>query len=205
MVYVHVCEQALWACSAGHNTIENLCIIIQQVHCWVGGGGWGVVLVFVSWTEWWWISAWHSLFLSPWWPWNVRASLSVLTLTRCTRFQRHSLPPICTHNVTEDQNDQVLNALRRCQLFNNRHDRVKVGFFVLNWFLLLPFFVIVINKHISDVPDASVMYSITLLHLQCTWLPHGYSVQYQSHCYTYSVHLYTITSWLQCTVSQCYT
>ncbi|KAK7486647.1 hypothetical protein BaRGS_00022048, partial [Batillaria attramentaria] len=41
---------------------------------------------------------------------------------------RHNLPPICTHNVVDDSNDQVLNALRRCQLFNNRHDRVKVIF-----------------------------------------------------------------------------
>ena len=26
--YVHVCEQAHWACSAGNSAIENLCIII---------------------------------------------------------------------------------------------------------------------------------------------------------------------------------
>ena len=26
--YVHVCEQARWACSAGNSAIENLCIII---------------------------------------------------------------------------------------------------------------------------------------------------------------------------------
>ncbi|XP_076451063.1 glycogen [starch] synthase-like [Babylonia areolata] len=53
----------------------------------------------------------------------------MVRLKRCIyTAQRHSLPPICTHNVAEDQNDQVLNALRRCQLFNNRHDRVKVIF-----------------------------------------------------------------------------
>ena len=29
--YVHVCEQAHWACSAGNSAIENLCIIIIKV------------------------------------------------------------------------------------------------------------------------------------------------------------------------------
>jgi len=42
--------------------------------------------------------------------------------------QRSSLPPICTHNVINDATDPILNALRRCQLFNNRYDRVKVIF-----------------------------------------------------------------------------
>ncbi|CAF2631450.1 unnamed protein product [Rotaria sp. Silwood2] len=42
--------------------------------------------------------------------------------------QRSSLPPICTHNVCDDINDPILNALRRCQLFNARFDRVKVIF-----------------------------------------------------------------------------
>lgn len=53
----------------------------------------------------------------------------MVKLKRCIfTAQRHNLPPICTHNVVDDHNDQVLNALRRCQLFNNRHDRVKVIF-----------------------------------------------------------------------------
>jgi glycogen(starch) synthase len=38
------------------------------------------------------------------------------------------LPPICTHNVNDDVQDPILNALRRCHLFNDRHDRVKVIF-----------------------------------------------------------------------------
>lgn len=50
-------------------------------------------------------------------------------LKRCIyAAQRSSLPPICTHNIVDDNFDPVLNALRRCQLFNNRHDRVKVIF-----------------------------------------------------------------------------
>uniref|UniRef100_A0A915DFE9 Glycogen [starch] synthase n=1 Tax=Ditylenchus dipsaci TaxID=166011 RepID=A0A915DFE9_9BILA len=39
-----------------------------------------------------------------------------------------SLPPICTHNMVDDANDLVLNAFRKCHLFNNEHDRVKVIF-----------------------------------------------------------------------------
>uniref|UniRef100_A0A7E4VT87 Glycogen [starch] synthase n=1 Tax=Panagrellus redivivus TaxID=6233 RepID=A0A7E4VT87_PANRE len=50
-------------------------------------------------------------------------------LKRCIlTAKRDSLPPICTHNMVDDANDQVLNAFRRCQLFNNEHDRVKVIF-----------------------------------------------------------------------------
>ena len=30
---------------------------------------------------------------------------------------------VCTHNIADDHNDPILNALRRCQLFNNRYDR----------------------------------------------------------------------------------
>ena len=42
--------------------------------------------------------------------------------------QRGCLPPICTHNMVDTENDPVLCALRRCQLFNNDHDRVKVSY-----------------------------------------------------------------------------
>ena len=54
-------------------------------------------------------------------------------ITHVFIFQRQGLPPICTHNVIDDYNDQVLTALRRCRLFNNREDRVKV--FLNFWFL----------------------------------------------------------------------
>ena len=48
-------------------------------------------------------------------------------LKRCIfAAQRKTLPPITTHNVCEDARDPVLNALRRCKLFNDPHDRVKV-------------------------------------------------------------------------------
>ncbi|XP_068238024.1 glycogen [starch] synthase isoform X3 [Palaemon carinicauda] len=50
-------------------------------------------------------------------------------LKRCIyAAQRKSLPPITTHNVQDDNLDPVLNALRRCHLFNDTHDRVKVIF-----------------------------------------------------------------------------
>ncbi|RUS84324.1 hypothetical protein EGW08_007918 [Elysia chlorotica] len=53
----------------------------------------------------------------------------IVKLKRCIyAAQRNSLPPICTHNVVDDSNDQVLNQIRRCSLFNNRHDRVKIVF-----------------------------------------------------------------------------
>ena len=52
-------------------------------------------------------------------------------LKRCIyAAQRTTLPPITTHNVTDDAADPVLNNLRRCNLFNERNDRVKVGSFL---------------------------------------------------------------------------
>ncbi|TGZ63122.1 hypothetical protein CRM22_007094 [Opisthorchis felineus] len=53
----------------------------------------------------------------------------IYRLKRCIyAAQRNNLPPICTHNVVQDNIDLVLCNLRRCQLFNGRNDRVKVIF-----------------------------------------------------------------------------
>ncbi|TPP56975.1 Glycogen [starch] synthase muscle [Fasciola gigantica] len=53
----------------------------------------------------------------------------IYRLKRCIyAAQRNNLPPICTHNVVQDNIDLVLCNLRRCKLFNDRHDRVKVIF-----------------------------------------------------------------------------
>nr|XP_027230166.1 glycogen [starch] synthase-like isoform X1 [Penaeus vannamei] len=50
-------------------------------------------------------------------------------LKRCIyAAQRKNLPPITTHNVENDTVDPVLSALRRCRMFNDTHDRVKVIF-----------------------------------------------------------------------------
>ncbi|KAL7990062.1 hypothetical protein Chor_012728 [Crotalus horridus] len=42
--------------------------------------------------------------------------------------QRHSFPPICTHNMLDDSTDPILNTIRRIGLFNSSADRVKVIF-----------------------------------------------------------------------------
>ncbi|CAF3307004.1 unnamed protein product [Rotaria socialis] len=60
---------------------------------------------------------------------QILYSSDLIELKKCIyASQRSSLPPICTHNVCDDVNDPILNALRRCQLFNARTDRVKVIF-----------------------------------------------------------------------------
>merc|ERR1712136_159518 len=52
-----------------------------------------------------------------------------MRLKRCIyATQRSSLPPITTHNIVDDAGDPVLVNFRRCQLFNEKHDRVKVIF-----------------------------------------------------------------------------
>jgi len=53
----------------------------------------------------------------------------MVKLKRCTfSVARSTLPPVCTHNILEDETDPVLGAIRRCKLFNHRDDRVKVIF-----------------------------------------------------------------------------
>ncbi|RCN53589.1 7 transmembrane receptor [Ancylostoma caninum] len=53
-------------------------------------------------------------------------------LKRCIlAAKRDSLPPICTHNMVDNANDPVLQALRRVQLFNHDYDRVKVSYILV--------------------------------------------------------------------------
>ena len=78
----------------------------------------------------------------------------IVKLKRCVfSAQRSDLPPICTHNVIDDHKDPVLNALRRCKLFNNRHDRVKVYECALIFYLeiLHAFFIIIIMSFDYDI------------------------------------------------------
>ncbi|KAK7149661.1 hypothetical protein R3I94_009085 [Phoxinus phoxinus] len=42
--------------------------------------------------------------------------------------QRHSLPPVTTHNMLDDSTDPILSNIRRIGLFNGRSDRVKIVF-----------------------------------------------------------------------------
>lgn len=37
-----------------------------------------------------------------------------------------ALPPVITHNLIDDANDDILNFVRRANLVNNAHDRVKI-------------------------------------------------------------------------------
>ncbi|KAF2743204.1 glycosyltransferase family 3 protein [Sporormia fimetaria CBS 119925] len=52
----------------------------------------------------------------------------IMLRRRLFAMKRHNLPPIVTHNMVNDQEDPVLNQIRRCQLFNNSSDRVKIVF-----------------------------------------------------------------------------
>ena len=52
----------------------------------------------------------------------------IIRLKRCIFAEgASSMPPITTHNIVDDHLDPVMNAFRRCQLFNNHYDRVKVS------------------------------------------------------------------------------
>lgn len=50
----------------------------------------------------------------------------VLLRRRIFAMKRNSLPSIVTHNVINDNEDPILNQLRRVQLFNHPSDRVKI-------------------------------------------------------------------------------
>ncbi|XP_063721607.1 glycogen [starch] synthase-like [Symsagittifera roscoffensis] len=53
----------------------------------------------------------------------------LVQLKRCIySTSRPNLPPICTHNMTDDFNDPILSTLRKVHLFNDDSDRVKVIF-----------------------------------------------------------------------------
>ena len=41
-------------------------------------------------------------------------------------WKTHHLPPVVTHNLVNDQSDEILHFLRTSHLVNNAHDRVKV-------------------------------------------------------------------------------
>ena len=41
-------------------------------------------------------------------------------------WKTNALPPVITHNLVNDQDDDILDFLRRANLLNNRHDRVKM-------------------------------------------------------------------------------
>ena len=52
----------------------------------------------------------------------------VLLKRRIFALKRNALPPVTTHNMADDNNDPILNQIRRVQLFNNESDRVKIVF-----------------------------------------------------------------------------
>ncbi|TGJ83900.1 hypothetical protein E0Z10_g4867 [Xylaria hypoxylon] len=52
----------------------------------------------------------------------------VVLRRRLFAMKRHALPPIVTHNMVNDQEDPILNQIRRVQLFNDPTDRVKIVF-----------------------------------------------------------------------------
>lgn len=53
----------------------------------------------------------------------------MVKIKRCLyALQRDGHPPVTTHNVVDDWNDPVLSSVRRCQMFNTVHDRVKIVF-----------------------------------------------------------------------------
>jgi glycogen(starch) synthase len=58
----------------------------------------------------------------------MSAEDKILLKRRVFALKRTSLPPVVTHNMTDDDNDPILNQIRRVQLFNRTSDRVKVIF-----------------------------------------------------------------------------
>lgn len=58
----------------------------------------------------------------------IKPSDRVLLKRRIFALKRDGLPPIVTHNMTDDASDPILNQIRRVELFNKPEDRVKIIF-----------------------------------------------------------------------------
>jgi len=58
----------------------------------------------------------------------ISSSDRVLLKRRVFALKRDGLPPIVTHNMSDDANDPILTQIRRVGLFNNPSDRVKIIF-----------------------------------------------------------------------------
>lgn len=58
----------------------------------------------------------------------IKPADRVLLKRRIFALKRDGLPPIVTHNMTDDATDPILNHIRRVQLFNKPEDRVKIIF-----------------------------------------------------------------------------
>lgn len=67
------------------------------------------------------------------WKFHYTNTQSRVTCPLC--MQRHSLPPVTTHNMLDDSKDPILSNVRRIGLFNSRNDRVKVH--GISWMFLL--------------------------------------------------------------------
>lgn len=52
----------------------------------------------------------------------------VMLKRRIFTLKRDSLPPVVTHNMQNDMEDQIINSIRRLRLFNAPDDRVKIVF-----------------------------------------------------------------------------
>ncbi|KAI9488367.1 glycogen synthase [Zychaea mexicana] len=52
----------------------------------------------------------------------------VMLKRRMFALKRSTLPPIVTHNMVDDNNDPIIDHLRRLQLYNKSEDRVKIIF-----------------------------------------------------------------------------
>lgn len=52
----------------------------------------------------------------------------VLLKSRTFAFKQPGLPPVVTHNMVDDANDQILNGIRAVKLFNYESDQVKIVF-----------------------------------------------------------------------------
>ncbi len=57
-------------------------------------------------------------FVDDYWKLRLRRTLQ--------SWKTNSLPIVVTHNLVNDRRDEILNALRKTQLVNNAHDKVKV-------------------------------------------------------------------------------
>ncbi|MFH0875847.1 MAG: glycosyltransferase [archaeon] len=48
---------------------------------------------------------------------------------KVNRFNREGLPPVCTHELTNENDNEIMNCIRESGLFNKKEDKVKIIYY----------------------------------------------------------------------------
>lgn len=85
-------------------------------------------------------------------------SLHKETRKRLVRYARDGLPPICTHNLSNESTNDILNGIRDSNLLNSKDDKVKVIYYPIyltgrDSLLGLNYYETIVGSHFGIFPS----------------------------------------------------